>query len=93
MECFKFMIIDNCNFPDNLLYDPDSFVWADVSNENCIKIGVIPILTSISGKLKSIKLKKGGTNIERGKSLGSIESPKYFGIVPFSPYWKGKRNK
>ena len=82
MECFKFMIIDNCNFPDNLLYDPDSFVWADVSNENCIKIGIIPILTSISGKLKSINLKKGGTNIERGKSLGSIESPKYFGIVP-----------
>jgi glycine cleavage system H protein len=75
------MIIDNCNFPDNLLYDPDSFVWADVSNENSIKIGIIPILTSISGKLKSIKLKKGGTNIERGKSLGSIESPKYFGIV------------
>lgn len=81
MECFKFMIIDNCNFPDNLLYDPDSFVWADVSNENYIKIGIIPILTSISGKLISIKLKKEGTNIERGKSLGSIESPKYFGIV------------
>ena len=81
MECFRFMIIDNCNFPDNLLYDPDSFVWVDVSNENSIKIGIIPILTSISGKLKSIKLKKGGTNIEKGKSLGSIESPKYFGIV------------
>ena len=81
IECFRFMIIDNCNFPDNLLYDPDSFVWVDVSNENCIKIGIIPILSSISGKLKSIKLKKGGTNIEKGKSLGSIESPKYFGIV------------
>ena len=81
MECLRFMIINNCDFPDNLLYDPDSFVWTDVSNENCIKIGIIPILTSISGKLKSVKLKKGGTNIEKGKSLGSIESPKYFGIV------------
>lgn len=81
IDCFSFMIIDNCNFPDNLLYDPDNFVWVDVSNENCIKIGIIPILSSISGKLKSIKLKKGGTNIEKGKSLGSIESPKYFGIV------------
>ena len=81
IERFRFMIIDNCNFPDNLLYDPDSFVWIDVSNENCIKIGIIPILSFISGKLKSIKLKKGGTNIEKGKSLGSIESPKYFGIV------------
>ena len=81
IDCFSFMIIDNCNFPDNLLYDPDNFVWVDVSNETCIKIGIIPILSSISGKLKSIKLKKGGTNIEKGKSLGSIESPKYFGIV------------
>ncbi len=75
------MIIDNCNFPDNLLYDPDNFVWVDVSNENSIKIGVIPILSSISGKLQSIKLKKEGTYIEKGKSLGSLESPKYFGIV------------
>ncbi|MGZ5547192.1 MAG: hypothetical protein ACXWFZ_04510 [Nitrososphaeraceae archaeon] len=75
------MIIDNCNFPDNLLYDPDNFVWVDVSNENSIKIGVIPILSSISGKLQSVKLKKEGTYIEKGKSLGSLESPKYFGIV------------
>ena len=52
------MIIDNCNFPDNLLYDPDNFVWVDVSNENSIKIGIIPILSSIAGKLQSIKLKK-----------------------------------
>jgi glycine cleavage system H protein len=80
------MIIDNCNFPDNLLYDPDNFVWVDVSNENSIKIGIIPILSSISGKLQSIKLKKEGTYIEKGKSLGSLESPKYFGIVrsPFN---------
>jgi glycine cleavage system H lipoate-binding protein/TusA-related sulfurtransferase len=75
------MKIDNCNFPDNLLYDPDNFVWVDVSNENSIKIGIIPILSSISGKLQSIKLKKEGTYIEKGKSLGSLESPKYFGIV------------
>jgi len=75
------MIIDNCNFPDNLLYDPDNFVWVDVSNENSIKIGIIPILSSIAGKLQSIRLKKNGTNIEKGKSLGSLESLKYFGIV------------
>ena len=58
VPCFKFMIIDNCNFPDNLLYDPDNFVWVDVSNENSLKIGIIPILSSIAGKLHSIKLKK-----------------------------------
>ena len=80
------MIINNCNFPDNLLYDPDNFVWIDTSNTDYIKIGIIPIFSSISGKIKTIKLKKGDFFIDKGKSLGSIESPKYFGIVrsPFS---------
>ncbi len=75
------MILNNCNFPDNLLYDPDNFVWIDTSNTDSIKIGIIPILSFISGKIKTIKLKKGDSFIEKGKSLGSIESLKYFGIV------------
>ena len=75
------MIINHCNFPDNLLYDPDNFVWIDTSNTDYIKIGVIPIFSSISGKIKTIKLKKEDFFIDKGKSLGSIESSKYFGIV------------
>lgn len=75
------MIINHCNFPDNLLYDPDNFVWIDTSNMNSIKIGIIPILSSISGKINTIKLKKGDIFIEKGKSLGSIESSKFFGLV------------
>ena len=75
------MIINNCNFPDSLLYDPDNFVWIDTSNSDSIKIGITPILSSISGKIKTIKLKKKDIFIEKGKSVGSIESLKYFGIV------------
>ena len=75
------MIINNCNFPDNLLYDLDNFVWMDTSNSDSIMIGITPILSSISGKIKTIKLKKKDIFIEKGKSVGSIESLKYFGIV------------
>ena len=75
------MIIDNCNFPDNLLYDLDNFVWLDISNANSIKLGIIPILSFISGKITTIKLKHINSSIEKGKSIGSIESLKYFGIV------------
>jgi glycine cleavage system H protein len=75
------MIINNCNFPDNLVYDPDNFVWIDTSNLDSVKIGITPIYSSISGKIKTIKLKKKDIFIEKGKSLGSIESLKYFGIV------------
>ncbi|HEX5185254.1 MAG TPA: sulfurtransferase TusA family protein [Nitrososphaeraceae archaeon] len=75
------MIIDNCNFPDNLLYDLENFVWLDISNANSIKLGIIPILSFISGKITTIKLKHINSSIEKGKSIGSIESLKYFGIV------------
>jgi len=75
------VIIDNCNFPDNLLYDPDNFVWLDTSNANSIKIGIIPILSFISGKITTIKLKQINSSIEKGKRIGSIESLKYFGII------------
>ncbi len=81
IKCFEFVIINNCNFPDNLLYDPDNFVWIDTSNTDYVKLGIIPIFSSISGKIKTIKLKKGDCVISKGKSLGSIESSKYFGIV------------
>jgi glycine cleavage system H protein len=75
------VIINNCNFPDNLLYDPDNFVWLDISDRGSIKIGITPILSFISGKIKKINLKKEDYFIEKGKSLGSIESLKYFGVV------------
>jgi len=78
---FKFMLINNCDFPDNLIYDPENFVWLDISNKDSVKIGITPILTFISGKIKTITLKKKNYSIDKGKSLGSLESPKYFGVV------------
>ena len=75
------MLINNCNFPDNLLYDPENFVWIDISNKESIKVGITPILAFISGKIKTITMKKEDYFIAKGKSLGSIESPKYFGVI------------
>jgi glycine cleavage system H lipoate-binding protein len=42
---------------------------------------VTPILISLAGKLTKIKLKEIGTIIEKSKSVGSIESLRYFGMV------------
>jgi glycine cleavage system H protein len=46
-----------------------------------VTIGITSILASIAGRLSTIKLKKVGTKVERGKSIGTIESIKYFGVV------------
>ena len=74
------MKIDNCSFPEDLLYDTENFVW--ISNkEKTVTIGITTIMTSIAGKLSRIKLKPVGTKLEKGKSCGFLESAKYFGVV------------
>ena len=74
------MKIDNCSFPEDLLYDTENFVWMG-NKEKTITIGITTIMTSIAGKLSRIKLKPVGTKLEKGMSCGSLESAKYFGVV------------
>ena len=90
------MKIDHCLFPEGFLYDLENFVWAKVENDNDnnkndnassdssskkFTIGVTPILASIAGKFTMIKLKPIGTEVGKGKSIGSVESVRYFGIA------------
>jgi glycine cleavage system H protein len=74
------MKIDNCLFPEDLLYDTENFVWMG-NKEKTVTIGITTIMTSIAGKLSRIKLKPVGTKLEKGMSCGSLESAKYFGVV------------
>jgi glycine cleavage system H protein len=74
------MKIGNCSFPEDLLYDAENFIW--VSNkEKSVTVGITAIMASIAGRLSSIKLKPVGTKLEKGKSCGTLESAKYFGVV------------
>ena len=76
------MRIDHCIFPDQLLYDVDNFVWANDDNgRGSMTVGITSILAFIAGKICTIKIKSPGTEIKRGKSIGTLESNKYFGVV------------
>lgn len=77
------MQICHCEFPEGILYDLDNFVWIKRSDNDhyVVTLGVTPILISLAGKLTKIKLKEIGTIIEKNKSVGSIESLRYFGMV------------
>lgn len=77
------MRICHCEFPEGILYDLDNFVWLKRSDDDhyVVTLGVTPILISLAGKLTKIKLKDVGTIIEKSKSVGSIESLRYFGMV------------
>lgn len=75
------MKIDNCSFPEDLLYDTENFVWIRNDKEKTVTIGITVIMASIAGKLSSIKIKPVDTKLEKDKSCGVLESIKYFGVV------------
>ena len=77
------MQISHCDFPEGVRYDLDNFVWIKTDNEDrsTITLGVTPILISLAGKLTRVKLRDIGTIVEKNKSVGSIESIRYFGMV------------
>ena len=80
------MKIDSCIFPEDLLYDVENLVWADSEANKVVTIGITALLSSISGRISTIKIKDTGTRIESGKGLATIESNKYFGVIraPFT---------
>lgn len=84
--------IDNCRFPTRYLYDTQNFTWADFNfindpktdgnNESVIvKVGIMPVLSYIAGNIKKIKLRTAGETVNKGKSIGTIESLSYFGVI------------
>ena len=77
------MQISHCNFPEGILYDLDNFIWIkkDDQQGSVFILGATPILAALAGKLTKIKLKEIGTIVEKNKSVASIESLRYFGMV------------
>lgn len=81
--------IENCVFPVNYFYDLDNFTWTksideltdEIDDAKQVLVGITPVYSYITGKIVKIKLKPAGTDIVRGKSLGTIESLNHFGII------------
>jgi len=74
--------IDHCIFPDDLLYDLENNTWLRVEEDGEVTIGVTSVLPAIAGKLTSARLKAVGIDIQRGQSLGTLESLKFVGPIP-----------
>ena len=74
------MKISHCTFPEGLFYDTENFVWINV-NTDIVTVGITTILASIAGRLSSIKLKPINTELQKGKSIGTLESIRYFGVA------------
>ncbi len=74
------MEIASCLFPDDLLYDFEENVWVKIMQGDIV-LGINCVYAFIAGRLQHIRIKTVGTHVEKGKSVATIESPKYFGVV------------
>jgi glycine cleavage system H protein len=74
--------IDHCSFPDHLLYDQDGNIWIKAEEDGEVTIGMTSLLSAIAGKVTSARLRPVGSRIERGRTLGTLESLKFVGPIP-----------
>ncbi len=74
------MRIQECEFPEDLLYDSEGFVW--VREESGIAVvGITSILAAVAGRLTSVRAKAAGVIYGRGEGIGFLESGRYFGVI------------
>ena len=76
------MEIDHCVFPDDLLYDLENNTWLRIEDNGEVTVGVTSVLPAIAGRLTHARLKSPEVAIQRGQSLGTLESLKFVGPVP-----------
>ena len=79
----NFVWVENYITSSTTIVDYDKNKENKKSNESStiVKVGIMPILSYISRNVKKIKLKSGGDIINKGKSIGTIESLSYFGVI------------
>lgn len=75
------MEVDHCVFPDDLFYDIENNTWLRIERGEIVTLGVTSLLSSLAGRLTGAKLKPIGTSIERGQSLGTLESERFVGPI------------
>jgi len=74
------MQIENCDFPDNLLYDLENNVWIRLDTA-VVRVGITSVHAALAGKLNKIDFKPEGTELRKGQSVATVESTRYFGVV------------
>lgn len=75
------MKIENCEFPDDLLYDRDGLVWARPGDGGGVVVGITSIYAAVAGRPSKVTAKSPGTSVAKGAAIGFLESGKYFGPI------------
>ena len=74
--------VNNCNIPDDLLYQIEKHVWVKRDDDGTARLGITDPAQKLAGKIIVVTPKKVGRTITRGQSAGTVESSKWVGPVP-----------
>jgi len=76
--------VDHCEFPDNLFYDVENDVWfqkIETGSQGTGRMGISSVLLFLAGKISGIKFRQVREETDRGQSIATIESVRYFGAI------------
>ena len=73
--------IEGCEFPDDLLYEPEGLVWVRHEASGDLVLGITTIHAAMAGRLVKVEGRPPGTECARGRSIGTLESGRYFGAI------------
>lgn len=72
-------VVNNCNIPDDLLYDVENHIWFKEQGDGTVKLGMTTVATAMAGQLVAFTPKKAGRSVDAGKSCATVESGKWVG--------------
>ena len=75
------MKIEQCEFPDDLLYDPEGLVWARPLESGEIVVGITSIHAALAGPVLKVSAKPLTASYNQHAAIGFLESGKYFGPI------------
>ncbi|HLE53846.1 MAG TPA: hypothetical protein VI999_01210 [Thermoplasmata archaeon] len=75
------MKIDTCEFPDELLYEDEGLTWARREPSGDVVLGITSIQAAVAGPLTKVEPRPVGREYGRQKTIGTLESGKFFGPI------------
>ncbi len=73
--------VRGCNIPEDLHYLVEKHVWAR-REEELVVVGLTDVAQHLAKGIISVTTKRLGRSLEKGKSIGTVESSKWVGPVP-----------
>ena len=77
--------IRGCDLPEDLYYFIEKHIWAKPLEDGTVRVGMTAVAAKLSGeKLAAVTIRKKriGKEVPKGKSIGMVESSKFVGPVP-----------